>query len=504
MSSITPLNVSKFGTQIRQQMKPQKQIAAFFKIVVPNFNNMPYIKKCLDSIVNQTFQDFILIIVDDISTDNSDKIAKIYANRYYSKIKYIQAPEKSYAGGCRNIGIDFKMQSMYTLFIDSDDWLHDENVLKNLYSEAKQHNFPKIIRAPMLHYYGDNNKLNFYDKFKSTDRLYMFLCGPGPGRTIVRSDICQHFVPNRAKCNDVVWFLRCIDKITAPSDVMNAKCIWYTYNRMSITSCQNNKEKSLEKKCIDDQLAVAEDLEKEKFESAYCNKIARSRITVVNQMFKQPQLNVRKCMKNAFFISIDKDRARRFKQIFKAAGFSTLPKLSRGCTQQDIPVTRRCAQSHINVVKYAKSHNLPFVMVFEDDAYPCIDAPSLFDKYLYAIPGNANLVLFGWCNCIKDGSQSFSKIFNRINTPTISGAHSYLLFESGYDDYLSYFENNIDGLADCNIFYSVPNSYVIDYPIFIQYSSSQSMNNHIGYIFYGDHDDPPKRFNPINLSAENK
>lgn len=52
MSSITPLNVSKFGTQFRQQMKPQKQIAAFFKIVVPNFNNMPYIKKCLDSIVN--------------------------------------------------------------------------------------------------------------------------------------------------------------------------------------------------------------------------------------------------------------------------------------------------------------------------------------------------------------------------------------------------------------------------------------------------------------------
>lgn len=44
---------------------------AFFKIVVPNYNNFSCINKCLDSILNQTFQDWFCVVVDDLSTDES-------------------------------------------------------------------------------------------------------------------------------------------------------------------------------------------------------------------------------------------------------------------------------------------------------------------------------------------------------------------------------------------------------------------------------------------------
>lgn len=54
----------------------------FFKLIVINYNNYIYIKKCLDSIKNQTFKDFICIIVDDVSSDKSPDIAKIYEKRY--------------------------------------------------------------------------------------------------------------------------------------------------------------------------------------------------------------------------------------------------------------------------------------------------------------------------------------------------------------------------------------------------------------------------------------
>jgi glycosyltransferase involved in cell wall biosynthesis len=54
----------------------------FFKLIVVNYNNYIYIKKCLDSIKNQTFKDFICIIVDDVSSDKSPNIAKIYEKRY--------------------------------------------------------------------------------------------------------------------------------------------------------------------------------------------------------------------------------------------------------------------------------------------------------------------------------------------------------------------------------------------------------------------------------------
>lgn len=51
----------------------------FFRIIIPNYNNFLYIKRCLDSIVNQTFTNYICIIIDDVSSDNSVKIAEIYA-----------------------------------------------------------------------------------------------------------------------------------------------------------------------------------------------------------------------------------------------------------------------------------------------------------------------------------------------------------------------------------------------------------------------------------------
>ena len=78
----------------------------FFKIIVPNYNNMPYIKKCLDSIINQTFQDFKIIIVDDLSTDESDKFCQMYAKKHSKKIIYHQLSKKGYAGACRNWAID--------------------------------------------------------------------------------------------------------------------------------------------------------------------------------------------------------------------------------------------------------------------------------------------------------------------------------------------------------------------------------------------------------------
>lgn len=467
----------------------------FFKIIVPNYNNIAYIKKCLDSILEQTFQDFKIIVVDDLSTDGSDMLAEAYARKFSQKIIFRQSSKKIYAGGCRNIGIDFAVESKYTVFIDSDDWLYERHTLQKIHDISAK-TFPKIIRAPMLHYFGEDSKNNFKDRFTNTEKKYMFMVGPGPGRTIVRSDICQHFTEDRSKCNDVIWFLRCIDRAPLASDVVNMKEIWYVYNRISTTSCQNNINMMINKKCVDDQLSLADDLKNEKFATEACRELAQYKISATQKLYKQ-HISVAECMKNAFFISIDKNRENAFTALFSEYGFSPLPKVFYGCVDTKIHVKQRCKQSHINVVKHAKKHNLPYVFIFEDDAYPCIDAVKVFEQYLYAMPYDANLILFGWCNCTKSGIQTFAKPFNRIKTPTISGAHAYMLFKSGYDQYLHFFETNQNAYADNDVFYAISNSYIVNYPIFIQYSSSASMNNHIGYIFHGDHPTPPKRFKPL-------
>ena len=54
-----------------------------------------------------------------------------------------------------------------------------------------------------------------------------------------------------------------------------------------------------------------------------------------------------------------------------------------------------------SLIKKAKSNNLPYILVFEDDAYPCIDCQNKFEQYLKCIPKDASMVILGWSACQK-------------------------------------------------------------------------------------------------------
>ena len=86
---------------------------------------------------------------------------------------------------------------------------------------------------------------------------------------------------------------------------------------------------------------------------------------------------------------------------------------------------------------------------------------------------------------------------NPIKT-LISGAHAYILFKDAYDDYINFFASRPNATADCDIFCVMSPSYVLDKPLFIQHSGEKSMNKHVGYIFYGDHEIPPAGFETID------
>lgn len=58
------------------------QETSFFKIIIPNYNNGKYISACLESILNQTFKSFSVIIIDDVSDDNSADVIQEYTYKY--------------------------------------------------------------------------------------------------------------------------------------------------------------------------------------------------------------------------------------------------------------------------------------------------------------------------------------------------------------------------------------------------------------------------------------
>ncbi|MBR6147725.1 MAG: glycosyltransferase [Lachnospiraceae bacterium] len=102
-------------------------------VIVPIYNVEKYLSKCIDSILQQTFTDYELILVDDGSTDTSGKIADDYA----AKDNRITVIHKKNGGlsDARNHGLD-KATGDYICFIDSDDWI-EKNYLQELLGLAQ-------------------------------------------------------------------------------------------------------------------------------------------------------------------------------------------------------------------------------------------------------------------------------------------------------------------------------------------------------------------------------
>lgn len=476
--------------------KPIEKV--FFKIIVPNYNNMPYIKKCLDSILEQSFQDFKIIVVDDLSTDGSDKFCEMYARKHFNKIIFQRLKKKGYAGAARNAGLDYKIDSSYTWFIDSDDWMYDNNVLKRIYDTIIKNGYPDVVRCSLKHLF--SSKDSRVDVL-GTSLNSIFMSGAGPCKSCIKSSIPARFQECRAKLNDVMWLLRVIDNIN-PKKIALVKSPCQVYNRMSSTSCQNSPIVFSMPQCIAAKKQLIYDLQKETFKTKACQNEKARLLSQIGGSMKD-QIPFKQLMMNSFVISIDFNKYQLFTKIFTSAGLVPIPKMSAGCIDQNLKPFQRCTRSHVDLIKKAKSNNWPYILVFEDDAYPCIDCSNKFEQYLKCIPKDASMVILGWSACQKR-LQRFDQIFNKVTTWTISGSHAYILFKSGYDQYLKFFANNKEGRADNNIYQAVKNSYILSQPLFIQYSQTKSMNNHIGYIFYGDHDNPPQGFQTINEVLKNE
>ena len=107
-------------------------------IIVPVYQVEKYIIKCLNSICNQTFRDFELIIIDDCGSDPSIKLAANFLIGKEIDFTIIHHKENMGLSASRNTGIEAS-KANYIIFIDSDDWI-EETMLEKLYQAAIKSN----------------------------------------------------------------------------------------------------------------------------------------------------------------------------------------------------------------------------------------------------------------------------------------------------------------------------------------------------------------------------
>ena len=106
-------------------------------VIVPIYNVENYLKKCLDSIINQTLKDIEIICINDCSTDSSKDIVLEYIQKD-KRIKLINHEENQGLGFARNTGFD-NSSAEYISFIDSDDFISNDYI-EHLYDTAVKYN----------------------------------------------------------------------------------------------------------------------------------------------------------------------------------------------------------------------------------------------------------------------------------------------------------------------------------------------------------------------------
>lgn len=105
-------------------------------VIVPVYNTEKYLRKCIDSILAQTFTDFELILVDDGSTDKSGAICDEYA-RCDHRIRVVHQ-ENAGVTRARKAGVALS-KGDYVTYVDSDDWI-DSNTYSNIMFHIEMHN----------------------------------------------------------------------------------------------------------------------------------------------------------------------------------------------------------------------------------------------------------------------------------------------------------------------------------------------------------------------------
>ncbi len=134
-------------------------------VIIPAYNRASIIKRSIDSVLNQTWSDLELIIVDDASTDNLEEVIREYTDK---RIKYIRLPNNQGACHARNIGIDMSM-GKYIAFQDSDDYWFPKKLEKQMDSLLKSGDDLSICRM-VTEYVSSGKKKEFHDeKFSSKD-----------------------------------------------------------------------------------------------------------------------------------------------------------------------------------------------------------------------------------------------------------------------------------------------------------------------------------------------
>lgn len=208
-----------------------------FSIIIPVYNSEKYLKRCINSILAQTFQNFELIAVDDGSSDSSPEILKAYSDSD-SRIKVIRKNNQG-VSSARNIGIN-SAKGDYIIFVDADDYI-DKGLLQTLCTNL---NGEDLVFYNFLDNGTKNHVKPLSNNFYSREEALMLISGNYSFRgfvwnkafkrkVIVDNDI--RFRDDVHMCEDLCFCVDFIEKIST-FKIINDALYFYEHRGVSASA----------------------------------------------------------------------------------------------------------------------------------------------------------------------------------------------------------------------------------------------------------------------------
>lgn len=206
-------------------------------IVVPVYNAKNYIKRCIESLVCQTYHNLEIILVDDGSSDGSEKICDEYAKED-DRIKVIHK-KNSGVSDSRNAGIE-AADGDYILFVDSDDYINENTVEDNLKTAIEKNADIVIFCFKYIITDSNEEKDNGYgEDFSGNAEAFFRQCLVkiidkellnAPWNKLIKTNLIKNnnlsFKPEYSICEDMIFS---VETISASSNIVINSKIYYNY-----------------------------------------------------------------------------------------------------------------------------------------------------------------------------------------------------------------------------------------------------------------------------------
>lgn len=210
-----------------------------FSIVIPNYNSEQWIRRLMESIKSQTFKDYELIVVDDISTDNSFNILADYQydNDFYMKLELFQNTYKRYNGGTRNAGVEMA-KGDYIIFADCDDYFYKSTCLEQI-AKVINKDRPDCVRLSYKYEVPGGIFKMMLKEDTPQSLCKSIFCAPWT--KCIKRDLYVPF-PENTLLEDVSQHIEQCDKINTISVCNIPIIIWNRLNEKAISNPTNEQK----------------------------------------------------------------------------------------------------------------------------------------------------------------------------------------------------------------------------------------------------------------------